>query len=132
MIHRRSTIAKKKKRQKRAKTNGSPETRKAKVRDYDTHVFLCSGGDCKKRGAKKIRKALKSELRSAGMNRDVRVDAVDCLGLCKHGPNAVLYPGGTWYAGLQEEDTLEIVEKHLKRGEQITRLTVEIQSRKKK
>ena len=66
----------------------------AKVRDYDAHVLVCKGGDCKKRGSKAVRKSLKDELRAEGMNRDVRVDSVGCLGLCKHGPNLVVYPGG--------------------------------------
>ena len=76
----------------------------AKVRDYDAHVLVCKGGDCKKHGAKAVRKALKDELRAEGMNRDVRVDSVDCLGLCKHGPNLIVYPGGTWYLGVIEQD----------------------------
>jgi NADH:ubiquinone oxidoreductase subunit E len=36
----------------------------AKVRDYDAHVLVCKGGDCKKRGSKDVQKALKSELRA--------------------------------------------------------------------
>ena len=65
----------------------------AKVRDYDAHVLVCKGDDCKKRGSKAVRKSLKDELRAESMNRDVRVDSVGCLGLCKHGPNLVVYPG---------------------------------------
>jgi (2Fe-2S) ferredoxin len=94
-------------------------------------VLVCKGGDCKKRGSKGVRKALKGELRSAGMNRDVRVDSVECLGLCKHGPNAVVYPGGTWYLGLAEGDVPEIVEEHLADGEPVERLAAEFRPRKK-
>lgn len=97
----------------------------AKVRDYDSHVLICTGGDCKKRGAKNLRKAFKSELRAAGTNRDVRLDSVNCLGLCKHGPNAVVYPSGTWYLGLDEKDVPEIVEDHLGGGEPVKRLAAE-------
>lgn len=96
-----------------------------KIRDYDSHVLLCTSGDCKKRGAKKLRKALKNELREARIKRDVRVDSVDCLGLCKHGPNAVVYPSGTWYLGLEGDDLPEIVEKHLGGGEPVERLAAE-------
>ena len=104
----------------------------AKVRDYDAHVLVCKGGDCKKRGAKEVRKALKGELRAAGMNGDVRVDSVDCLGLCKHGPNAVVYPGGAWYLGVSEADVPEIVEKHLGNGEPVQELAAEFRPRKKR
>jgi (2Fe-2S) ferredoxin len=48
---------------------------------------------------------------------DVRIDSTGCLGLCKHGPNAVVYPGGTWYLGLTERDVPEIAGRHLEGGE---------------
>jgi (2Fe-2S) ferredoxin len=95
------------------------------VRDYTSHVLICKGGDCKKRGSKDLRKALKDELRAAGLNREVRIDAVSCVGLCKHGPNAIVYPDGTWYLGLDERDVPEVVEGHLRDGEPVERLAAE-------
>ncbi|HEV8043575.1 MAG TPA: (2Fe-2S) ferredoxin domain-containing protein [Rubrobacter sp.] len=103
----------------------------AKVRDYDSHVLVCKGGDCKKRGANAVRKALKDELRAEGMNRDVRVDSVDCLGLCKHGPNLIVYPGGTWYLGVVEQDVPEIVQGHLKNDEPVEHLAAELRPRRR-
>ena len=101
-----------------------------KVRDHDAHVLVCKGGDCKKRGSKDVQRALKSELRAAGMNRDVRMDSVGCLGLCKHGPNVVVYPSGTWYLGVIEGDVPEIVECHLKNGEPVEHLAAEFRPKK--
>ena len=95
-------------------------------------MLLCSSGDCKKRGSKEVRKALKEELRGRGMFGDVRIDSVGCLGLCKHGPNAVVYPGGTWYLGLTEGNIPEIVERHLEGGEPVEHLAAELRPRKKK
>jgi (2Fe-2S) ferredoxin len=103
----------------------------AKVRDYDAHVLVCKGGDCKKRGSRAVRKSLKGELREEGMNRDVRVDSVDCLGLCKHGPNLIVYPPGTWYLGVLEQDMPEVVQRHLKNGEPVERLAAELRSRRR-
>ncbi len=106
----------------------------AKVRDYESHVFVCAGGDCKKRGAKGTRKALKQEIRSGGILAEARIDNVDCLGLCEHGPNVVVYdkaqPKGTWYLGLTEDDVPEVVEQHLKNGEPVEHLTAERRPRK--
>ena len=102
--------------------------RTMKVRDYDSHVFICTGGDCKKRGAKDLRKAFKGELRAAGMNRDVRLDTVNCLGFCKHGPNVVVHPSGTWYLGLGKGDVPEVVEEHLAGGAPVERLAAERRS----
>jgi (2Fe-2S) ferredoxin len=103
-----------------------------KVRDYESHVLVCTGDDCKKRGAKSVRKALKGELRSEGLLGEVRIDTVDCLDLCEHGPNVVVYPEGTWYLGLEEADVPEVVEQHLKGGTPVERLAAERRSRKAK
>jgi (2Fe-2S) ferredoxin len=118
----------------RAEANGARVERAkpdVKVRDHDAHVLVCGGGDCKKRGSKGVRRALKEGLRAAGMNGEVRIDSVDCLGLCKHGPNVVVYPEGSWYLGLAEEDVPEVVERHLKGGEPVERLAAELRPRKK-
>jgi (2Fe-2S) ferredoxin len=125
-------ISKKKAKKARALA-APPHTRPgAKVREHDAHVLICGSGDCKKRGSKEVRKALKEELRGRSMMGDVRVDSVGCLGLCKHGPNAVVYPGGTWYLGLTERDMPEIVGRHLEGGEPVEHLAAELRPRKKK
>lgn len=108
------------------------ERKQGSVRDYESHVLVCKGSDCSKKGGKDTKKALKSELRSEGMNSDVRVDSVDCLGLCKQGPNVIVYPEGTWYLGLKEGDVPEVVEEHLKGGEPVERLAAGRRSPKKK
>ena len=121
-----ATISKKKaKKAKKGRTraNGALATRpEVKVRGYEAHVLVCGDGDCKKRGSKDVRKALKAELRERGRVRDVRIDSVECLGLCQHGANAVVYPDGVWYLGLRDEDVPEIVGRHLEGGEPVERL----------
>ena len=128
------TISKRSKKPKKgARKNGALavlERPNAKVRDYDAHVLICKGGDCKKRGSKTVRGTLKDELRAQGMNRDVRIDSVDCLGLCKHGPNLIIYPGGTWYLGVTENDIPELVQDHLKDGDPVEHLAAELRPRK--
>lgn len=110
----------------------SRPVKRGSVRDHDSHVLVCKGGDCSKKGGKETKKALKSELRAAGMNGDVRVDSVECLGLCKQGPNVIVYPEGSWYLGLKERDVPEVVEDHLKGGQPVERLAAERRQRGKK
>ena len=124
-----------KKAKKRAEKGGALATLAkpdAKVRDYDAHVLVCKGSDCKKRGSKTVRSTLKKELRGRGMNRDVRIDSVECLGLCKHGPNLVVYPGGTWYLGVTENDVPKMVQEHLVNGETVEHLAAEFRPRKRR
>jgi (2Fe-2S) ferredoxin len=130
-------ISKKKAKKVKPRANGALMTptgakRGAKVRDHDAHVLVCGGVDCKKRGSKDVRKALKEELRERGMVGDVRVDSVGCLGLCKHGPNAVVYPRGTWYLGLTRSDVREVVGRHLEGGDSVKELAAEFRPRKKR
>ena len=133
-ISKKKTKKTKKAGKERAEANGAHVERvkpDLKVRDHDAHVLVCGGGDCKKRGSKGVRRALKEGLRAAGMNGEVRIDSVGCLGLCKYGPNVVVYPGGSWYLGLGEEDVPEVVERHLKGGEPVERLAAGFRRRKK-
>ena len=112
------------------------ENTSAKIRDYGSHVLVCTGSDCKKRGAKETRKAIKNEIRSESLLGEIRLDTIGCLGFCKHGPNAIIYDGtnpkGTWYLGLDESYAPEVVEQHLKNGEPVERLAARRRPRKAK
>lgn len=46
---------------------------------------------------------------------EVLVTPCGCLGPCFDGPNAVVYPDGVWYAGLEVGDADELAE-HLAGG----------------
>jgi amphi-Trp domain-containing protein len=105
--------------------SGGGSEKRGSVRDYESHVLVCKGGDCSKKGGRETRKAIKNGLRAEGLNREVRVDSVECLGLCKQGPNVIVYPEGSWYLGLKESDVPEVVEEHLKGGRPVERLAAE-------
>lgn len=48
---------------------------------------------------------------------------VDCLRICEQGCIAVVYPEGTWYAGLDIEKLDRIIDAHLLGGEPVDELT---------
>jgi len=56
----------------------------------------------------------------------VKVTECGCLGPCFDGPNAVVYPDGTWYAGLSEEDAEAIVQEHLLTGNPVAERVLEL------
>lgn len=44
--------------------------------------------------------------------------------MCEYGPAMVIYPEGVWYRYESEFDVEEILDKHILRGEQVTRLLI--------
>jgi (2Fe-2S) ferredoxin len=52
---------------------------------------------------------------------EVEVRSYMCFGACQEGPNIVLYPEKSWYAGVKKEDLDEIV-NHLAGGPDVKRL----------
>jgi (2Fe-2S) ferredoxin len=92
------------------------------IGSYHRHVVLCAGDKCctAEVGAAAW-DALKRELKdrglslSAGPNACYRTKAA-CLRICQGGPIAVVYPEGTWYAGLTAERIPLFVQHHLVEG----------------
>ena len=91
---------------------------------YDRHVFVCTRGEwCPLIDGDGIgvHAALKAAVREAGMADRVRINHSGCLSQCGHGPMAVVYPEGTWYAALTPDDVPDLVES-LRNGEPVERL----------
>ena len=59
----------------------------------------------------KLLEALKAEVKSRGLKGRVRVSRSGCLDLCEQGPNAFLYPEGTWFSGLCAADAPHLAER---------------------
>jgi (2Fe-2S) ferredoxin len=86
------------------------------------HLFVCANGRsagkpaCGPRGGDALVAAVQRELLARKVDAsDVLVTQCGCLGPCFDGPNAVIYPDGVWYAGLDANDAPALVE-HLLGG----------------
>jgi (2Fe-2S) ferredoxin len=84
------------------------------------HLFVCtndrSSGKpaCGARGGAEVLAAVQTLLIRRGS--DALATGCACLGPCFDGPNAVVYPDGIWYAGLDAGDA-EALARHLVDGE---------------
>lgn len=88
-------------------------------------VLVCTNVDCRVRGGEQVYKRLEEDLQAAE-RPDVELRPYMCFGGCHDGPNVVIYPDKVWYAGVQEPDAHNIVEKYIKKGEQLPELTGKI------
>ena len=82
--------------------------------------LICQNVDCKSRGSEQIMKELERRIAEKGVS-DVEVRSYMCFGACQEGPNIVLYPEKSWYAGVKVEDLDEITD-HLTGGPDVKRL----------
>jgi (2Fe-2S) ferredoxin len=92
---------------------------------YERHVFVCTRGEwCPSVDGDGlgVHAALKAAVRSADLAGRIRVNHSGCFSQCGHGPMAVVYPEGVWYAALTPADAREIVESHLLGGQPVERL----------
>ena len=89
---------------------------------YRSHVLVCGGTGCTSSGSKAIIEKLEHELKAQGLEKEVQVVRTGCFGLCALGPVMIIYPEGTFYSMVKEEDVAEIVSEHLLKGRIVTRL----------
>ena len=89
---------------------------------YRSQVLVCGGTGCTSSGSNDIFAALKSELASKGLDKEVEVVKTGCFGLCELGPVVIVYPEGAFYSQVKVDDVSELVEEHLLKGRIVKRL----------
>ena len=101
---------------------------------YQHHVFFFTNDrgagaerpSCNQCGSLALReyaKAKVKELELAGPGK-VRINTSGCLDRCEQGPALVVYPEGTWYTYIDEDDIDEIIDQHLVEGRVVERLLI--------
>ena len=89
---------------------------------YRSQVLICGGTGCTSSGSIKIAQKLEEEIEKNGLADEVKVVRTGCFGLCALGPVMIVYPEGTFYSRVKEENIPEIVEEHLLKGRVVARL----------
>ncbi|SDM14135.1 (2Fe-2S) ferredoxin [Oryzisolibacter propanilivorax] len=97
---------------------------------FQRHIFFCLNerkapeACCAAQGAQQAFEHCKKQVKAAGLAGPgkVRVNKSGCLDRCSGAPVAVVYPEGTWYTYVDQQDIDEIVESHLKHGQVVERL----------
>ena len=89
---------------------------------FRSHVMVCGGTGCTSSESPKIIAEFEKQLAAQGMDKEAQVVRTGCFGLCALGPIVVIYPEGSFYSMVKEEDVKEIVDEHLLKGRPVTRL----------
>ena len=89
---------------------------------YRSHELVCCGTGFTSSGSHRIIEKLEKEIAAQGLSEEVGVVQTGCFGLCALGPIMIVYPEGSFYAMVKEEDIPEIVAEHLLKGRVVTRL----------
>ena len=84
--------------------------------------MVCGGTGCTSSNSDKIAQAFEDEILATGLQDEVKVIRTGCFGLCALGPIVVIYPEGSFYSMVKEENVKEIVDEHLLKGRPVTRL----------
>ncbi len=97
---------------------------------FKRHIFVCTNqrdaddprGSCSKLGSAALHACFKQEAKRLNLKHIVRANKAGCLDHCAEGPSVVIYPEGVWYSVKSEADVIEIMERHVMKGEVVTRL----------
>ena len=87
-----------------------------------SHVLICGGTGCTSSGSAALANKLAEELKAKGLEEEIKIVMTGCFGLCALGPIMIVYPEGTFYSMVTEDDIPEIVEEHLLKGRVVDRL----------
>lgn len=112
----------------KTKKSAREEAERRGVGGYARHMFMCVGPDCcttdEGMAAWARLKKRVGELNAEPGRAAVYRTKVGCLRICTEGPTAVVYPEGTWYAGLKPENLERVIDEDLGKGRAVEDLVI--------
>ncbi len=115
-----------------AATSGGKKREAMSEPYYRYHVFFCTNqrtngkACCADKGSLAMLDYAKGKVKALGLagKGGVRINTAGCLDRCEEGPAMVIYPEGTWYTYVDQEDIDEIINQHLQKGHVVERLRI--------
>jgi len=89
---------------------------------YTHYILVCGGTGCESTDAKGIYNNLQMEAKAAGVSDKVQIVQTGCFGFCEKGPIVKVLPEDSFYVEVKPEDAKEIINEHIVKGREVTRL----------
>jgi len=98
---------------------------------FEKHVFICTnerppGGkkSCGEQCGMELVASFKKLMKEKGLSGRMRAQKTGCLDACEYGPTVVVYPEGTYYGNVRQDDVEEIINSHLVNNTIVERLVI--------
>ncbi|MCI9672545.1 MAG: hypothetical protein HFF49_13595 [Lawsonibacter sp.] len=85
---------------------------------YRGYIMVCCGPNCELSSGR-LADEFEVQIKLAGLRKEIQVIRGGCLGLCGSGPNVIIFPEGTIYSHVKNEDAARIVSEHLLKGRRV-------------
>lgn len=82
---------------------------------YRGYIMVCCGPNCGLTSGR-LADEFEVQIKLASLRKEIQVIRGGCLGLCGSGPNVIIFPEGTIYSHVKNEDAARIVSEHLLKG----------------
>ena len=79
-------------------------------------VLICGGGACLSSHSQDVKNKFIEVLKAKGLTDEINLVETGCMGPCEMGPVMVVYPDGSFFVQLTENDVEPIVEEHVLKG----------------
>lgn len=100
--------------------NKLAETAREKMNGKQKRVCVCAGASCMSSGSQAVIDATRVALKAQGMDKDVTVVPVGCMGVCNAGPLLKVEEDGSVYQKVDAAKSTRLVDKHLKNKAVVT------------
>ena len=81
---------------------------------FKHHILICTGPRCGgERGSNRVRQEFRKEFVRQGLPPSVKDTQCICFGLCRYGPNVIVYPDNVWYKRVTLDDVPRIIEEQI-------------------
>lgn len=87
------------------------------VAHINKYIQFCYGGSCKKKGAEKVIREIRAQLKSEGLYEQFHSMKTLCNGRCEDAPTLIVQPDNIWYKKMTVEKGQELIHKHLKNNQ---------------